>query len=213
MSRIITLIAAAHLGHFRNLDEIADRQGGDLRGHRARRHGADQSRRFALEAARQAGARGRRRAHRRLRRACAVELQARQMRAAGRTAPTIVAKIGGREIAARIGAPGRHIVAECARRARRRRTGRRRRRQGGARACRRCRRRAAAAGATSWRCRGGTLTPDRRKLQRQSGLDEGGARAARRGAGAAARAADRRARRHAGARRPCRRSCMPAWPS
>ena len=34
---IVTLIAAAHLGHFRNLDEIATRQGGDLRGHRAGR--------------------------------------------------------------------------------------------------------------------------------------------------------------------------------
>ena len=62
---IVTLIAAAHLGHFRNLDEIATRQGGDLRGHRAGRHGAAQSRRSALEAARQAGPRGRRRAHRR----------------------------------------------------------------------------------------------------------------------------------------------------
>ena len=60
---------------------------------------------------------------------------------------------------------------------------------------------------------GGTLTPDRRELQRQSGLDEGGAGAARR----------QRPCRRAGGASPCSAtcwssattppSCMPGWPN
>ena len=54
---------------------------------------------------------------------------------------------------------------------------------------------------------------DRRKLQRQSGLDARGARAARPGAGRAARPAHRRARRHAGTRRPSGADLHAAWPT
>ena len=54
---------------------------------------------------------------------------------------------------------------------------------------------------------------DRRELQRQSGLDARGARAARPGADRAARPAHRGARRHAGTRAAGRRRCIAAWPT
>ena len=191
-----------------NLDEIAKAKAEIFEGMEPERRGAAQPRRSALEAAGQDGARRRRRAFfgfgehaRSTFRLTKCELHAdhsvdhRQDRR--------------REVAASIGAPGRHMVQNvlavlgaahlvgadvdqgCA---------------GAGRPFGRTRSWQAPYAAPSRRGR----HADRRKLQRQPGLDAGGDGAARRDAGAGRRPPDRRAWRHAGTRRAIRRSCMPA---
>ncbi len=107
---IVTLIAAAHLGFFRNLDEIAKAKAEIFEGMEPGRCGDPQPRRFALEASRQDGARRRRRARLRLRRERALDLQAGQMRTAcrpfRRSPPGSAAVMS----TARVGVPGRHMV-------------------------------------------------------------------------------------------------------
>ncbi|MHC2792387.1 UDP-N-acetylmuramyl pentapeptide synthase [Mesorhizobium jarvisii] len=81
---IVTIIAAAHLGFFRNLDEIAKAKAEIFEGLEPEGAGRPQPRRCALQAARQDGACGRRRACLRLRRECTLDLQTHQMRIACR---------------------------------------------------------------------------------------------------------------------------------
>ena len=209
---IVTLIAAAHLGHFHRprRDRAAPRRRSSKASSRAARRciNRDDPRWKLLD---------------RLARAAGVEhvvgfgehaaadLQADQ---SARCMPIIRSIIGAgsaaRKSTARIGAPGRHIVQNALAVLGAAAAGRRRRRQGGAVACR-------PDAPKPGRGKRHVLThperrdhADRRELQRQSGLDAGGARAARRHAGRGRRAAHRRARRHAGTRRAIRPSCMPA---
>ena len=106
---VVTLIAAAHLGHFRNLDEIATAKAeifeGIEPGGTALINRDDQRWKLLDRLARAAGVEhilgfG---SHARSN----VKLVKCELQADG---STIVAKIGGREFAARIGAPGRHVV-------------------------------------------------------------------------------------------------------
>ena len=69
---IVTLIAAAHLGHFKTLDDIARAKAEIFEGVEPGGAALHQPRRPALDAARQAGQGRRRREGRRLRRACAA---------------------------------------------------------------------------------------------------------------------------------------------
>ena len=102
-----------------------------------------------------------------------------RLRAAAATAPRVCAEIGGQDVAYKLGAPGRHIVAERARGARRGRARRRRPRRGARWRWRRLRRRRAAASAHRLAHAGRRGDADRRELQRQSGLDARGDRASR----------------------------------
>ena len=134
-----------------------------------------------------------------LRRACAGRRAADQVRRCSPDCSTVQARILGTDVTYKLGAPGRHRRAQFARGAGGGLARRRRSRAGGARA-------AAVAAAERPRRAHHARYPrrrgaaDRRKLQRQSGLDAGGARLARPGRDRAARPAHRGARRHAGAR-------------
>ena len=128
------------------------------------------------------------------------------------------ANILGADVTYKLGAPGRHLVMQFA---------------GGAGGGGARRRRSCARGAGAWRSsqpaagRGARMTLDlpggagaahRRKLQRQSGIDAGRARAARAGRRRPARPPHRRAGRHAGTRSARRRRCIaalaePSWPA
>ena len=92
---------------------------------------------------------------------------------------------------------------ECAGRARRRAAGRRRHRQGRRWRLPTLRPESGRGERHELRIAERHVHADRRELQCQSGLDEGGDRAARARRPCRRRAAHRRARRHAGARRPC----------
>lgn len=106
---IITLIAAAHLGHFRNLDDIAMAKAeifeGLVRGGTALINRDDPRWKLLERQAQTAGVQN-------------IAGFGENARATYRLIDcklfadhsTIVAKIGGKEIVARIGAPGRHIV-------------------------------------------------------------------------------------------------------
>ncbi len=108
---IVTLIAAAHLGHFRNLDEIAAAKAEIFEGIEpggAALLNRDDQRFKLLEPA---GQGRRRQADRRLRRERARRLPPARLRtSAPRIRSRSAPKIGGAEVEARIGAPGRHIV-------------------------------------------------------------------------------------------------------
>ena len=208
---VITLIAAAHLGHFRNLDEIATAKAeifeGIEQGGTALLNRDDSRWKLLARLARAAG----------VEHIMGFGEHARADFRLVKCEPdsdgsSIVAKIGGRDIAARIGAPGRHVVqnalavlgtaelvgADVGKVAARLATlspesGRGRRHE--------------------LVVAGRHAQPDRRKLQRQSGVDEGRARAARR---------PHRCSRPGGGS-PCwgtcwssatmRQSCMPGLPS
>ena len=176
------------------------RQGGDLPGDRAGRRGGHQPRQSAFRAAGRAGEGCECRPHRLVRREREGRRAARQVRVAGRirpprrrassatTSPTSSARRAAmwcrtrsrcwprRRSPAPISRSSAVALAELAPP-----TGR------GAR--------------SDARGAGRAGAPDRRELQRQSGLDAGGARAARPGADRSARTAHRGARRDAGARR------------
>ena len=121
------------------------------------------------------------------------------------------AQICGRALTYRLGAPGRHLAMNSlavllAAQGFRRRSRGRRGRAGLFRRASRARPDAALAAPR------GSFHADRRKLQRQSGLDAGGFRARRRIARAGARTPHRRARRHAGTRRHAAPRCTPNSP-
>ena len=108
---IVTMIAAAHLGNFKDLDEIAARQGGNIRGRRAGRRRRHQPRQRQVRAPREMAAAGRGiERMSRIRRARPGRVPPARRHAPCRTGPTITVGHRGEAHDGTLGAPGRHIV-------------------------------------------------------------------------------------------------------